>query len=159
MKNSTTEQDHQQPTPCPSCGGALEISLGVWATDVVLATPAAETPLAQGYTDGVVVDCAPAFSADCPDGINVGDEWRVSCRDCGDEVAAHHGTIPSRWTYQDPAEIDRALRPIAEVLAWAREHHQQQGAALPGTWWVPEALQAAHDALTGLRPADPSTEG
>lgn len=225
MQNSTDQVD---PTPCPSCGGPLEIAFGVWARGVVLAPTPQDVPDAESYPDGQVVDCFPSPVSDLPDGINVNDEWRVTCAGCGHHMEVHHGRIPVRWSYTDPttladagrpaasavqeivddararipalanhgaetvdlwdavradeqradiereladrvlsgelgptpdaAAIDRALQPISEVLAWAREHHEHQGAELPGTWWVPEALEAARDAVAALRPADPKPE-
>lgn len=77
-------------TPCPRCGGELELKLGIWAKGVVI-------------EDGRVVNCEPAESSDFADGINGGDEFAVSCMDCGEELErALEGDAPAMWTFTPP---------------------------------------------------------
>lgn len=91
-----------EPTPCPNCGSdALEASAGLWAKSIRLERTG--TGSAYAY---VLRDFFPAGAADDPDaGVNVGDEARVSCADCGHEVDADCSAMLGAWTFRGPQPV------------------------------------------------------
>lgn len=81
---------------CPKCGGPLETFLRIDLNNVVL-EKLAHTP---DWSEGTVTRFSLAMSANDPSTGIVVEEARVTCADCGNELAADiPSDIAKHWTY------------------------------------------------------------
>jgi hypothetical protein len=104
-------------TPCPHCGGDLEVAIDLWCKEVELDTTQTDFPQ--------LVDCSPTGCADTDAGLFFESEHtKVSCQDCGKEVPATFDAdfLKRRWVYLSETDLGlvERINELAEEIGNTR---------------------------------------